>query len=117
VKLVLAFGLAMIFGATAARPAAADWVDKSGIWHASSGKSAAAPKTRDAGAATKRTEVAFTSPARKAKVRRLKHIPAPKEQVVRLRPPPVGTYYIRAHNNIYLVDRRSRRILDGIRIF
>ena len=43
--------------------------------------------------------------------------PLPYEVTERLAPAPYGTVYVRANDNIYLINRRDRTIVDAINLF
>jgi hypothetical protein len=43
--------------------------------------------------------------------------PLPYNVTARLAPAPVGTVYVRANDNIYLINRRDRTIIDAVNLF
>ena len=43
--------------------------------------------------------------------------PLPYNVTARLAPAPAGTVYVRANDNIYLINRRDRTIIDALNLF
>lgn len=135
-KLTEILTLAVVCGGLLAGiPARADWMDSRGIWHRSP------PRTvvfRDADRVYLRNYVlgdrrfcpagtvqrgnhCITRFDRTVYYRPGKYLPStvvyeplPGYVTARLATPPAGAIYVRAGNNIYLVSRRNRLILDAV---
>jgi hypothetical protein len=45
------------------------------------------------------------------------YAPLPYSVTARLAPAPAGTVYVRANDNIYLINRRDRTIVDALNLF